>query len=50
MWMNSEELLVKFVSCCGNVKPPKLAGIPRLREALGGADGEGGRFCAVPKP
>lgn len=37
MWINTEELVVKFVSCHENVKPPKLAGIPRLREAPGGA-------------
>lgn len=50
MWINIEELVVNFVSCHENVKPPKLAGIPSLREALGGAVGEGGRICAVPKP
>lgn len=37
MWINIEELVVKFVSCHENVKPLKLAGIPRLRGARGGA-------------
>jgi len=37
MRINIEELVVKFASCHENVKPLKLAGIPRLRGALGGA-------------
>lgn len=50
MWISMEELLAKFVSCHENVKPPKLAGIPGLWEALGGALGKGGRICTIPKP
>lgn len=49
MWISIEELLAKFVSCHENVKPPKLAGIPGLWEALGGGLGKGGRICPVPK-
>lgn len=49
MWISMEELLAKFVSCHENVKPPKLAGIPGLWEALGGALGKGGRICTIPK-